>query len=186
MLESLGFAEPYTQRLDCRMDISKFTKGLPGGLKEMSEWLRVAVENLKGLGPQQQVQLRKLCEKGTDEILTPLTVFSLPIPSGFEGDARAQPSFKDWWPQGNLTVFQNYGLDKWNEIRRKWETEGFSGNDQPKRTVTKVPKLTARELNSLVETLTTNHDRIELPHPMRLDDLLDVLVDVWDSLDDGA
>jgi len=185
VLESLGFAELLTQRLDCRMDISKFTKGLPGGLKDMSEWLRVSVDHMKGLSPTQQLQLRKLCERGTDEISTPMTIFSVPVPAGFERDARAQPSFRDWWPNGDFSTFRHHGLENWNEVRAKWEKEGFGGSEA-KRTITKVPKLSSKDLNTLVETLTTNHDRIELPHPMRLDDLLDVLVDVWDSLDDGA
>jgi hypothetical protein len=189
VLESIGFASCQTYRLDCRMDIGKYFKGVPGGLKELSDWLRVSLEVCKRASSQEQNQLRRLCERGSDEILQTKTIFSIPIPHGFERDRRAQPSPLEWWPNGDFRTFRNYGLEKWNDIRSKWEKEGSAGIgmvDVPKRNVTKVPKLTARELNGLVETLTTNHDRIELPHPMRLDDLLDVLVDVWDSLDDGT
>ena len=190
VLESIGFAHCFTHRLECRVDLSKFFKGVSGGVKDLSDWLRVSVDTCKRAGHQEQSQLRRLCEKGTEEILQPKTVFSIPVPTGFERDARAQPSPQEWWPKGDLKDFRNYGLEKWTEVRKTWETEGSAAlgvNElTAKKTVTKVPKLSARDLNGLVETFTTNHERIELPGPMRLDDLLDVLVDVWDSLDDGA
>jgi len=189
VLENIGFNHFFTQRLDCRICVEKFLKGLPGGTKELSDWLRVSFETCKRAGSQELSAIRRLCEKGTEDILQPKTVFCFPPPAGFERDGRAQPSMKEWWPNGDFKTFRNYGSERWNEMRRNWERDGTTSetrSETQRRVVTKVPKLSPRDLNTLVENLTTNHDRLELPNPMRLDDLLDVLVDVWDSLDDGA
>jgi hypothetical protein len=180
VLEGLGFAQLAVGRLQCKIDLSRYFKGNAEGMKEVAAWLRVPQEAFKKVDT---AQFRKLCDKGSEVIQQTKSVFLIPVPPGFEREARAQPSQREWWPNGDLQTFHHYGLERWNEIRKNWETppEGT-----PRTRVEKVPKLSARELNSLVETLTTNHDRIELPGPMRLDDLLDVLVDVWDSMDDNA
>jgi hypothetical protein len=180
ILEGMGFAQLAVGRLQCRMDLSRFFKSTVEGYCDLSSWLRVPVDACKRADVG---QLRRLCEKGTEEVIQPKCIFTIPIPPGFEREARAQPSQRDWWPNGDFKSFHHYGLERWGEIRKSW---GTAGTDEAAKKVTKVPKLTVRELNSLVDTLTTNHEKIELPGPMRLDDLLDVLVDVWDSLDDNA
>ena len=179
LFEGLGFAQLAVARLSCHVDLSRFFKGTGEGVAELSSWLRIPIELCK---KADQSQVRKLCEKGTEEVSQPKSIFSIPVPQGFERDARAQPSSRLWWPNGDLKTFHHYGMERWAETRKEWETSPPPASTK----VVKVAKLSARDLNSLVDTLTTNHERIELPHPMRLDDLLDVLVDVWDSLDDNA
>ena len=180
ILEGIGFAQLAVGKLNCKVDLSRFFKSTQEGYRDLSTWLRVPADFCKRVDVG---QLKRLCEKGTEEVAQPKSVFAVPIPSGFEHEDRAQPSRSVWWPNGDFKTFHHYGLERWGEIRKSWES---AKPDESGRKVTKVPKLSARELNSLVDTLTTNHERIELPCPMRLDDLLDVLVDVWDSLEDNA
>jgi len=100
--------------------------------------------------------------------------------SGFNHDDFAQPSVSDWWPKGDRLQFQNHGLLVWNERREKWAKPV----DRSTNSHVPLPKMSSRQLNELVDTLATTQDRIDLPSAMRLDDLLDVLVDVWDSLEE--
>ncbi len=228
-LEGLGYMHHTMRRLSCNMDISSYLSGTPSGTKELSDWLRVPIEHCRKLGSNEQIQLQRLCDKGETIIPQPKTLFLVPVPPGFERDSRAQPSMRDWWPNGDQRLFKNHGLELWIQTRKSWQEGKWSypnedyvdqnnnnkfddddvvvadddddgdvqGEGERKSkgnhhhhhkkggrgSVNKVAKLSSRELTNLVEKLTNNSDRIELPGPMRLDDLLDVLVDVWDASD---
>jgi len=105
-------------------------------------------------------------------------LFSVRAAPGFNHDDYAQPSREAWWPEGDRTTFVNHGLVTWNQIRQEWTRPVANHGHVP------LPKLSPQALTDLVDSLATTQDRIELPRPMRLDDLLDVLVDVWDSLEE--
>lgn len=180
LLEGLGFAQVAVGRLQCKIDLAPYFRGAAEGIKLVSEWLRVPPELVKKADPS---NFRKLCEKGTEAVQQTRSVFLIPVPGGFEREERAQPSLRSWWPNGDFSVFSHYGLKNWTEVRRKWTAPV---PEEERNKIEKVPKMSSRELNAIVDSLTSNIDRIELPGPMRLDDLLDVLVDVWDSMDDHA
>lgn len=186
VLESAGFSNTWTDRIDCRVDMSHFSRGVPGASKEFADWLRISVDTCRKANKQELGHLRRLCVPGTDEILQPRTVFLVACPMGFEHDARAQPSTRDWWPNGNHRTFHNFGLERWLAIRDAWDRVPSAGAEgsEGMHTAVVIEKMNASELNSLVELLASNsNERTELPSPMRLDDLLDVLDDVWDSSD---
>jgi hypothetical protein len=150
--------------------------------RQVSEWLRVALEMCRRALPGEMAALRKLCEPNTCTIRQSKIVLSFPAAPGFNHDDLAQPSVQAWWPAGDRNCFQNHGLQTWNEQRERWVTQRAAAAAAPR---TPLPKMSTRQLNDLVELLATTYDRVDLPGPMRLDDLLDVLVDVWESVDDS-
>lgn len=187
VLESLGFADCECEPLACKVNISGFLKATPNGINEVAEWLRVTPETCKNAAAGEITQLRRLCLKGTDDIAQPKSVYCINTPVSFERDNRAQPNPRAWWPDGDRINFYDHGLETWKALRERWVMDGSTvcgPPAHPGRVAIKVPKLSSRELNDLIETLASNHERIELPGPMRLQDTLDLLCDVWESIDD--
>lgn len=174
-LESLGYCEVVTQPLACHVDVSKYLKNVPSGIKEMSDWLRCSVATCRQASSSELAQVRKLCSAEM-EISQPKTVFIIPPPPGFEHDCRAQPSKQAWWPRD---TFSHYGLNNWDEQRREWNVPR---PDQACR-FTPVPKLSTSQMNAFVDSLVGQREKVDLPCRMRLNDLLEALVDVWESED---
>lgn len=184
-LEGLGFCEVVTQPLNCVVNIQKFIKNLPGGIKDLADWLRASVDTCRQISPSELAALKKLCTAGELEIPQHKTVFVVPLPSGFEHDASAQPSRQAWWPPAfDSSVagaegdkFVHFGLRHWDQQRQAWQQQ--PPPPPPHKRLERAPKLTTSQMNAFVDSLVSQRD--DLPSKMPLADLFEALADVWES-----
>jgi hypothetical protein len=178
-IENVGITQyEGTITIPSKFNIGPFLRGERLGIEQVSEWLRVPLDMVKRAGSSEFNAIKKFCERDGETILQNRTLFVYFGCPGFERDSRAQPSFESWWP--NEGIFKNYGLDLWSTERATLP----AANAPP--VVNVAPPLTQRETNDLIESLASTTDRLELPRAIPLTALFDVLVDVWDSLDDAT
>ncbi|KAH9260657.1 hypothetical protein BASA81_001124 [Batrachochytrium salamandrivorans] len=176
----MGFCEVVTQPLNCVVNIQKFTKNLPGGIKDLAEWLRASVDTCRQISPSELAILKKLCTAGELEIPQHKTVFVIPLPSGFEHDASAQPNKQAWWLPPSPTgaegdKFVHFGLRHWDHQRQAWQQQPLPQH----KPLVLAPKLTTSQMNAFVDSLVSQRE--DLPSKMPLTDLFEALADVWES-----
>lgn len=80
-----------------------------------------------------------------------------------------------WWPHGRYGGFFNVGLQNWLDVRYTWTARTSEMEPVEQKPVPDLDELTT-ELSQLRKTY-------ELPVPMRLDDLVDLYVDIWEAQD---
>jgi len=80
----------------------------------------------------------------------------------------------EWWPEGRDGEFVNVGLNLWNQQREQWQ-----------RAVGPVDRTPAAPIpyDEVLTGLASLRRTYELPHPIRLPDLIDIYLDIWESLD---
>jgi len=79
-----------------------------------------------------------------------------------------------WWPQGKEADFHNFGFAKWQVLRNEWTS--LHVGERP-------PAPIAVPYEQLVAGLASTRRIFELPRPMRLADLIDIYLDIWESQD---
>ncbi|GAB9464629.1 hypothetical protein Gpo141_00002058 [Globisporangium polare] len=75
-----------------------------------------------------------------------------------------------WWPQGRNGPFFNVGLKTWQDTRAQWVTQTQARPPPP----APVPS------HLLFDGLSSVRRTFELPHRMRLADVIELFVEIWD------
>lgn len=90
--------------------------------------------------------------------------------------ARSSATFDPCFPHGSSGPFFNRGLAYWHEQRSAWTARppGYTHPAYPP----------AFDLDELIEELTDVTNRVELPGPVRLPDMIDMFQEVWSPVDD--
>jgi len=76
-----------------------------------------------------------------------------------------------WWPNGH---FHNVGLANWNSQREEWLKPRGEVKEQ------QIPPVPYEDI---IAGLASMRRTFELPRPMRLSDLIDIYLDIWESQD---
>ena len=86
-----------------------------------------------------------------------------------------QPSAAVWWPhgKGKNKQFVNHGLENWLETRKEWTTPL---HDRP-------PEPPVVEYGAVIDGLANLRRTFELPGRMRLNDLIELYIDIWEAGD---
>jgi len=89
--------------------------------------------------------------------------------------------FDPCFPMGRDSGFVNCGLAAWHQHRAQWcsRPPGYAHSPYP-------PELDDELDDLLDELIDTNVRELELPGPVRLPDMVDLLLEVWSPVDDDS
>lgn len=124
-------------------------------------------------GARSMSDLQALGSPGTAE-----TFAAINSPGSVQQDSLNSPTIgaapSPWWPDGVDGDFYNVGLEAWQQQRGEWLSP--QGEAEP----THAAPIPYEEVISGLASLRRTYD---LPRPMRLSDLIDIYLDIWESQD---